>query len=100
MTRNTESTMTREPVTVTSDKRTITVPASHYEDHDDCLDAARCAYLEAHHEVEWWQVTVRWADDERTDIELTVPATPIPEMKGSLAAALHDPESDLRRRPL
>jgi hypothetical protein len=49
----------------------ITVPAKQYEDHDDCLEAARQDYI-AEHGCDEWTVEARWENDERDNIVLTV----------------------------
>jgi hypothetical protein len=52
---------------------TISVPARQYEDHDDCLSAAQADYIEAHPELEGWELNPRWSDDQRDEILLDVP---------------------------
>jgi hypothetical protein len=57
-------------------QKTITVPASDYADHDDCLRAAEAVYIADHPDLEGWDLDPRWADGddgERDEIELTVP---------------------------
>lgn len=49
----------------------ITVSSAQYEDHDDCLTAAAREYA-GEHGLESWRVEVRWLDDERDEIVLTV----------------------------
>lgn len=44
----------------------ITVPAAQYADYDDCLTAAN--------DLQGWDLAPRWVDDQRDEIELTVPA--------------------------
>lgn len=51
----------------------ITVQSKRYEDYDNSLGAAAREYAEDH-DLEMWQVEARWADDERDEIVLTVPA--------------------------
>jgi hypothetical protein len=58
---------------MTTKYTTVTVSAHSYEDHDDCLAAAREKYAEDH-ALEGWQVEAHWADGSRDEIVLTVPA--------------------------
>lgn len=51
---------------------TVTVPASRYADQDNCLEAAKVDYLRRHPELEEWQVSADWADEEREQIALEV----------------------------
>ena len=53
---------------------TITVDAKRYEDADDCLAAAAAEYVEEHPEAAGYDLGARWADDEREQILLDVPA--------------------------
>lgn len=53
---------------------TITVSAAQYEDHDDCLTAAAEDYISEHSDLEGYDLDARWADDQRDEILLTVPA--------------------------
>src|SRR5690606_39544516 len=48
------------------------VPATTYEDHDDCLEAARRDYAEEH-DLELWQVEARYASEQRDEIVITAP---------------------------
>lgn len=52
----------------------ITVSSARYQDHDDCLTAAAADYANDH-DLEDWEVTAAWADEEsnRREIVLTVP---------------------------
>lgn len=52
---------------------TVRVPAARYADHDDCLEAAAEDYA-AEHDLEGWDLSPRWADDQRDEILLSVPA--------------------------
>lgn len=51
----------------------IRVPAKQYEDEDDCLQAAAADYAEQH-DLQGWDLSPRWADEQREEIVLTVPA--------------------------
>ena len=52
----------------------VTVPAAPYADADDSLAAAAADYAD-YHGLEGWQVTaVGWADAQRDEIVLDVPA--------------------------
>lgn len=51
----------------------VTVPAKRYEDEDDCL-AAAAANVAQERGLERWQCEARWADDDRDEIVVTVPA--------------------------
>jgi hypothetical protein len=52
---------------------TLTVDASRYEDEDDCLAAAADDAAETLH-LEGWDLNPRWADNQRNEIILDVPA--------------------------
>lgn len=56
--------------------KTIEIKAAQYADSDDCLAAAERDYAEAH-DLEGWDLSPRWADDERETILLSVPAATI-----------------------
>ncbi len=51
----------------------ITIDSQRYQDHDDCLGAAEDAVREAMG-LDEWDLSPRWADDDRQEIELDVPA--------------------------
>jgi hypothetical protein len=53
--------------------KTITVPASRYEGFDDSLSAAEEAAREDLG-LAGWDLSPRWADEERERINLTIPA--------------------------
>lgn len=50
----------------------ITISARKYEDHDDCLSAAAEDYA-AEHDLQGWDLSPRWADNQREAIVLSVP---------------------------
>lgn len=52
---------------------TIRIPAAQYVDEDDCLSAAARDYAEQH-DLVGWELSPRWADDQRDEILLDVPA--------------------------
>jgi len=53
----------------------ITIDASRYSDHDDCLTAAAEDYARRH-DLVGWDLSPRWVDERnREEIELTVPAS-------------------------
>ena len=52
---------------------TVRLRAALYEDHDDCLAAAVAEYS-SEHDLEGWDLSARWEDDNRDTILLTVPA--------------------------
>ena len=58
----------------TNTARTVSVPASRYEDEDDCLSAAAADYIAAHPSLAGWDLSPRWVDEQRDEIEMTVPA--------------------------
>lgn len=60
-------------MTNTNKSATITINASKYADHDDCLSAAADDYADEHG-LEGWDLEPRWGDDNRETILLTVPA--------------------------
>lgn len=53
---------------------TITVPARRYADADDCLAAAAADYVARHPDAAGYDLSPRWADDDRDTIALDVPA--------------------------
>lgn len=55
--------------------KTVKVPASQYEDHDDCLEAAVTDYVEMHPEAKGWNLHARWEDGTRDVILIDVPVT-------------------------
>jgi hypothetical protein len=57
-----------------SNQITITVPAD--PDSDDCLQAAADQYVAEHPEAAGWDLRPRWTDDDRDEVELTVPVLP------------------------
>lgn len=52
---------------------TIRIPATQYVDADDCL-AAAAADVAAERGLEGWDLSPRWADEQRDVILLDVPA--------------------------
>ena len=52
---------------------TLHIPAELFADHDDCLRAAADA-VAAKLGLERWDLSPRWADDQRDEILLDVPA--------------------------
>lgn len=52
---------------------TIRIPAAPYADHEDCLAAAARA-VAAERGLDGWDLSPRWADDQRDEILLDVPA--------------------------
>lgn len=52
---------------------TITVDAQQYEDYDDCLAAAATDVADER-DLHGWDLSARWADDDRNQIALDVPA--------------------------
>ena len=52
---------------------TIHVYARRYEDHDDCLSAAAADVAHARG-LAGWDLSPRWADDQRETILLDIPA--------------------------
>lgn len=52
---------------------TITVPATRYEDHDDCLTAA-ADDISAKLGIGDYDMAPRWATEDREEIALDVPA--------------------------
>lgn len=59
----------------------ITIDARPYEGHDDCLAAAAADMIAQHPRLRGWNLSPRWADDDREAIVLTVPVRPL--WKGS-----------------
>ena len=53
-------------------RNTITVPASRYADHDDCLSAAQDD-ARVEYGLPGYDLSPRWADDERESIALDLP---------------------------
>jgi len=54
--------------------KTITVIVPADPDQDDCLTAAVEAYVAEHPELEGWDLSPRWTDDDdRETVTLTVP---------------------------
>jgi hypothetical protein len=51
----------------------IRIPAQRYQDEDDCLSTAARDYASSH-DLAGWDLSPRWADDQRDEIVLTVPA--------------------------
>lgn len=54
----------------------IVVSAAPYADHDDSLTAAVRDYVRDHPALRGWEITARWATDDRDEIIITVPAEP------------------------
>lgn len=52
---------------------TVRLHVADYTDHDDCLAAAAEEYA-SEHGLEGWDLEPRWADGQRDEILLTVPA--------------------------
>ncbi len=52
--------------------KTITIDASKYIDHDDCL-AAAAADVSAQYGLAGWDLDPRWGDRQRDTILVTVP---------------------------
>lgn len=50
----------------------ITIDSQRYQDHDDCLGAAEVDIREAM-DLDGWDLSTRWADGDRSEIELDVP---------------------------
>lgn len=53
---------------------TITISAHQFSDSDDCLAAAAQHYIAEHPDLVGWDLDPKWADDDREEIILTVPA--------------------------
>ena len=53
---------------------TITIDSLYFENDDDCLASAEAAAKSAAGELDGWDLSPRWADDERDEILLDVPA--------------------------
>lgn len=62
-------------MTMTTTTQKIRIPASQYEDHDDCLAAAAAEYVEEHPDAEGWDLNARWENDSRDVILLDAPVT-------------------------
>lgn len=60
-------------MTMTTTTQKVRIPASQYEDHDDCLAAAAAEYVEEHPDAEGWDLNARWEDDSRDVILLDAP---------------------------
>jgi len=56
-----------------SNEREIRIAAARYADEDDCLTAAADDYAAAN-DLAGWDLAPRWADEQRDEIILTVPA--------------------------
>jgi hypothetical protein len=74
-----------------ADPVTVTVPAD--PDVDDCLAYAAAKYIAEHPELNGYDLSPRWTDDDRETITLTVPrwslsAEEIDEMRGKIAVYL------------
>jgi hypothetical protein len=52
--------------------RTVIVRAN--EDADDCLVEAQVEFIDAHPDLEGWDLDPQWADNDRATIALSVPA--------------------------
>ncbi len=52
--------------------KTIYRDAARYADQDDCL-AACAREVSDEHGLEGWALDARWTDDDRAEIQLTVP---------------------------
>jgi ABC-type nitrate/sulfonate/bicarbonate transport system substrate-binding protein len=53
--------------------RTLTFPSAPYADYDDCLAAVAADYVDDHPEAEGYDLSARWADDDREAVEIDVP---------------------------
>lgn len=51
---------------------TIRINSRRYEDYDDCLTAAAEDYAAAH-DLDGWDLSPRWEDEQRDHILLDVP---------------------------
>lgn len=56
-------------------EREVRISAARYADYDDCLAAAADDYAAAN-DLAGWDLSPRWADEQRDTIVLTVPAMP------------------------
>ncbi len=61
--------------------QTITIASKQYEDEDDCLAAAESDAQDLY-DLAGWDLCPTWADDDRTEIELTLPACADHEHEG------------------
>lgn len=61
-------------VVVATKPREVTIDAARYADYDDCLAAAAAEYVEDHPNAAGYDLSPRWADDDRDQIVLTVPS--------------------------
>lgn len=53
---------------------TLTIPAAQYADYDDCLAAAAADVAQEHGVPAGYDMSPRWADDDRDEILVDVPA--------------------------
>ena len=53
--------------------QTLTIPAAPYADYDDVLGAVAADYVADHHEAKGYDLSVRWADEDRDAVEIDVP---------------------------
>lgn len=56
----------------------IRVSAAAYADHDNPLTAAVRDYMRQHPALRGWELTSRWATDDRDEIIITVPDWAVP----------------------
>jgi hypothetical protein len=63
------TTATAKSITVTID-----ATAARYQDADDCFALAVREYTRTRPALAGWDLSPRWADDQREEILLTVPA--------------------------
>ena len=52
---------------------TLTIPAAQYADADDCLAAAAADVAQEHGVPAGYDMSPRWADDDRDEILVDVP---------------------------
>lgn len=52
---------------------TIRLPAAQFADYDDCLTAA-AKMIAAERDLKGWDLSPRWADEQRDEILIDVPA--------------------------
>lgn len=53
--------------------RTLTFPSAPYDDYDDCLAAVAADYVADHPDAYGYDLSARWADDDREAVEIDVP---------------------------
>ena len=75
---------------------TLTIPAAQYADYDDCLAAAAADVARERKIPGDYDLSPRWADDDRDEILVDVPAVTAADVLAHIPISMHDAGGNIR----